>query len=152
LLNAARVWSGAPDGVTALGLGCPARNGTIPRIGAGPLPPVSNRVSIHVSRVPAGAPAGLVLGTSSTSWNGLPLPLDLTFLGMPGCLLRVAPDHVHCATTQGIPGRGHATFEAVVPNESAVRGTTLFAQWLVLTDPDTEPSFAVTRALELRVP
>jgi hypothetical protein len=71
---------------------------------------------------------------------------------MPGCLLRVSPDHVHCTTTQGISSRGHATFEAIVPNESAVRGTSLFAQWLVLTDPGTEPAFAVTRALELRVP
>jgi hypothetical protein len=64
----------------------------------------------------------------------------------------VSPDRVHCATTQGIPGRGHATFAAIVPNDGAVRGTSLFAQWFVLTDPGTEPSFAVARALELRVP
>lgn len=36
--------------------------------------------------------AFLAFGYSSTSWNGIPLPLPLPAVGMPGCFLQVSPD------------------------------------------------------------
>ena len=50
------------------------------------LPRSASTFDTQVINLPAGGGfAFMVLGFDNTSWNGLPLPLDLTSFGMPGC-------------------------------------------------------------------
>ena len=47
--------------------------------------------SVTLGGAPSTQPSVLMLGTDLTVYGGLPLPLDLTLVNMPGCLLHVAP-------------------------------------------------------------
>jgi hypothetical protein len=84
-------------------------------------------------------PVVCLLGTSSRSWGGLQLPLDLTALGLPGCSLRNDVQQAAPGWLASLPQAPFtlATWEARVPDDTAFAGATLFAQWLVLAQPPT---------------
>ena len=66
--------------------------------------------------------AHLAVGTSNTQWGGFLLPATL-----PGnCVLRVAPEVVVNATTNG---SGAAALPFMIPNQPALVGQVFFAQW-----------------------
>jgi hypothetical protein len=66
-----------------------------------------------------------MLGWSSATAGGLPLPLSLAFLGMPGCeLLQSLDTAVPCATT----GPASARVVLAVPNAPFLAGLFLFVQ------------------------
>jgi hypothetical protein len=69
----------------------------------------------------------LLIGSSNTSWGGLPLPFDLSAIGFPGgCLLAVSPD-------VAVPGLTDANGEAALP--LVIRGdfsAAVYWQWIVL--------------------
>src|SRR5204862_484267 len=65
------------------------------------------------------------VGVSDTVIGGLPLPLDLTPLGAPGCFAWVSNEAVVTGTTNSV---GAITFQLVVPNNAALVGTVLFFQ------------------------
>ncbi|HEU4419765.1 MAG TPA: hypothetical protein VFT55_12575 [Planctomycetota bacterium] len=74
------------------------------------------------------------LGLSNTQAAFGPLPLDLGFIGMPGCFARVSLD-----TTLGIAGAaGSASFVFVVPNQPTLVGFTFYTQGIVF-DPTLNP-------------
>jgi len=77
----------------------------------------------------------------------LPLPLELSLIGMPGCWLRVSPDIGLRATAQGT-AKGWFAQPVSIPNLPALRGQRLFAQWLVL---DPTHGASTTRALDVTV-
>ena len=55
----------------------------------GELPWLGESFILDVSNLLASQPATLLLGASRTAWGTLPLPFDLTSIGMPGCTLHV---------------------------------------------------------------
>ncbi|MBK8977778.1 MAG: hypothetical protein IPM29_17865 [Planctomycetes bacterium] len=63
-------------------------------------------------------PIVLVHGGSDRSWNGVPLPLQLTALGRPDCALLVAPD-----VTVGALARHGSSWRLAVPNDLALVGS-----------------------------
>ena len=77
--------------------------------------------------------AAWVLGSSRTSWNGLPLPLDLgTLAQAPGCSLLVNPVHtVFTTAIGGSAGAGIATVTVALPPVTAMVGLSVYTQWLV---------------------
>ena len=82
--------------------------------------------------MPANQLAVLVLGTSSTTWLGVPLPAPLASIGMPGCELLVSMDDAR----PGAPAAGVASWQVTVPYQTALLGFDLFAQ-AAITSPGT---------------
>lgn len=85
----------------------------------------------------AGAPllsiAFCVLGASSTSWGGVPLPLDLALFGAPGCDLLVSPGLIVPVPTAA---DGTALMPLPLPADPSLTGLEFHTQWLAL-DPVT---------------
>jgi hypothetical protein len=125
-----------PAVVTSLGSACPASS---PAISANQ--PWLGRT--YTLRYPCG-PGTVCLfasGFSSTQWNGLPLPIDLAAIGLPGCNLRVAADVSDLRT----PVAGAASLAIVLPASSALAGMRLFHQAAALTGGFT----AVSQGIEI---
>jgi hypothetical protein len=92
-------WSYTPSTVAVsyatVGAGCVGSAG-IPTLQAAlnSLPFAGQNFVVNVQSMPWTSLAFMALGFSSTSWNGAPLPIDLTSLGMSGCSIRVSVDNV----------------------------------------------------------
>lgn len=142
-----RVYSGAPDGVVTVGVGCPDGRGVVPRIGMSRPATRGAAFSLNLSRVRPNVPAVLVIGASSTAWSGGPLPFELTTLGLSGCWLRVSPDVATFVTTLGT-AKGWFARTITVPNLPSLPGQHLYAQWLVF---DPIHGASTTRALDVTV-
>jgi hypothetical protein len=56
--------------------------------------------------------------------NGPPLPLDLTFLGAPGCFLNVSPDLLDFVVGAG----NTATWTLSIPNTGSLSGAMFYQQ------------------------
>ncbi len=146
--NWIRIYSGAPDGVATIGVGCADARGVVPRIGMTRSAAIGTTFSLNLSRVSPGIPAALVLGVSSTTWQGLTLPLELTMLGLRGCFLRVSPDYVVPLPTGGTGSKGWIAQPVPVPNLASLVGQRFFVQWLAL---DPANGGSTTRALDVTV-
>ena len=66
----------------------------------------------------ASAPAVLFLGSSYRNWLGVPLPLDLTGAGLPGCTVRIAMDALVGASFTSTAGT--AQFGCQVPADPSL--------------------------------
>lgn len=144
-----RIYSGAPNGVVAFGTGCPDGRGIVPRIGASYIPRPGLPFALNLSRVHASSSAAIIIGRFDQIWNGTSLPLDLATIGMPGCWLRTSPDLLSDVPVTGSGELGRASVRLTLPSDPALRGRTLYAQWLVL-DPATRTG-STTRALAVTV-
>ncbi|HKB16845.1 MAG TPA: hypothetical protein VKF62_12320, partial [Planctomycetota bacterium] len=146
-----RAYSGAPVGVTSFGSGCGGAGG-VPRIGATRSPRVGTTFSVNLSGTPPGNVALFLMGLSNTSWGTIPLPLDLAFLGMPGCGLLVSPDFVLGLTTAAFgPGNGRAVIPLALPPNPTLIGTQAYAQWYVADPAIGAIPGSLTRGLQLIV-
>ena len=72
-----------------------------------------------------------VLGLSKTAWGQSNLPLDLTYLGMPGCSLFTSGELVFPVVNSG----GTASLTLAVPNSTQLVGCLFYNQALVLDPP-----------------
>lgn len=134
-----RVLRASPPRVTSLGDGCVGTLGQTPKMGLTNLGwgqsgnfNVGWGVRVHLSNALPGAPAVLLLGLSSTSYNGVSLPAPLDAIGFAGCQLRVGMDVV-LLTSTGITGkdRGYARFDIPLPLAlPSVQGVALHGQWV----------------------
>lgn len=117
----------APPRVRTLGSACTALPAIQPKLGYRTEP---GRALIHLTGASPGTPAALLVGLSSSSWGGAPLPLQLDAFGFPGCRLYTSIDAVVAAGT-GV-GLDAGLASAQVP----VLTVPLFGQWATL-DPRT---------------
>jgi len=123
-----RVLRSSPPGVDAYGAACATGGAAPPRIG---IRAIRNGVRLTVAQGPAGGIGVLLLGTSRTSYGGIPLPLPLGFLGLPTCLLQTSIDlTLPVALGQTGIDRGYAPLDLPV-TLSASGPPTVFAQWVV---------------------
>lgn len=92
-------------------------------------------------------PALLAFGTSNTNWNGVPLPLSLQMIGMPGCFLRTSPD-----VTLAMTGLGwFLTTSIPIPLEGHLVGTDFYLQAFAF-EPGANPAGLISsRGLECRI-
>jgi hypothetical protein len=151
--RALQVISGAPIGVVVTGPGCPDATGVVPTLGIGVGARLGRTLSINLSGAHPGTTAAVLgLGYSQSSWSGVPLPLDLGALGLPGCAWRVSSDaSLLIPSVPLVGGRRRSTYEIPVPNNPQLLGLDVFCQW-VTCDPATWPlGAAVTRAVRTRV-
>lgn len=121
------------DGATfgPYGTGCPGALG-VPQFAAQPgsRPQVGTVLQTDLTNLPLGV--GLVgAGLSNTVSGGLPLPLDLTAIGMPGCNLLADP-----LVTQVAVGAGTtAIWQFAIPNQPSLIGFVVYGQGFSL-DPN----------------
>jgi hypothetical protein len=138
-----RVYRTSLPGVRPYGQTCPGGLPQPPAIGLRDLEASGGKgVRMHLSQAPPGVSTCFVLGLSDTTWNGTPLPFDLSFLGLPGCALYTSVE-AFAARVTGTTGldRGHAFVD--VPRcyfpFTFTGGRRLYGQWLLLGPGNTWP-------------
>ena len=146
--NAGRVeiWSLIPAaGVSIDGQACTGTSGMAPAIGITGLPVHGTTVIVNLSRVPVAGSALLLYGPPLNAWNGIPLPLDLAVLGLPGCQLSIPVlDFVPAAVTpRPGPAVGGSGVTIPIPMDPALVGASVAFQWYA-PDPGPGPFPGVT--------
>lgn len=121
---------------TPFGAGCPGPTAQVPALATGPneRPVLGTTSHFVVSNLPTGLTLPVfVLGTSNVYEPnpGHALPLDLGFLGWPGCQQLVSHDVFEAVPTL----TGGAATSFVVPLDVALIGFTFHAQTIVLFVP-----------------
>jgi hypothetical protein len=113
------------------GNGCPPLSGIVPTLSK--TPGTSSRsgdtLGIRLANLPTVLTVALpFFGYNRTRWNGLPLPLDITAFGMPGCTLwaELLSSGVVVAFT------GSADWLLPIPADPYFLGTSLYFQAVVL--------------------
>ncbi len=124
-------FTGGPASYATYGAGCSGTVGT-PKLAPalGSLPWMGQTLTIELTGLPNAvfnAPFGIV-GLSKTSWGATTLPLDLGFMGIPGCKLLVSPDLFVPLANLG----GKASWSATVPRTPILIGAVFFQQGFVL--------------------
>ncbi|MEZ5966098.1 MAG: YCF48-related protein [Planctomycetota bacterium] len=108
-------------------------------------PPVlgtSLRTTLH--NAPPGAPSAFMLGSSFRSWGSVPLPLDLTVLGMTNCRVWVAPDVILALANP----TGTVTLSIPLPAQLSLVGRSLLEQAVVVDPTANAAGVALTSGLE----
>ncbi|MBL8756341.1 MAG: hypothetical protein JNK15_23810 [Planctomycetes bacterium] len=106
-------------------------------------PVVGTTINLNTSNIPAGT----VLGIQMMSTNLQVPPVDLTFLGMPGCFLYQALDVLFSFPTPGSTG----SFAWPVPNVPAAAGLVVRTQSATLTPGINAFGFANSNAVDLLI-
>lgn len=131
---------------TTFGTGCAGSAGTATNVSI-PVPQIGITSTIRFAPVATPAAGILLIGTSNTFSSSFgPLPLDLTFLGAPGCLGRVSDD---AAQFFGF-GAGTLDFAVSVPFDPFFVGVTLYTQG-VLFEPVNALGLVLTDAAAMTI-
>jgi hypothetical protein len=105
-------------------------------------PVISTSLTIDLSMARPGV-AVLLTGSSNTSWGAIPLPLDLTSLGAPGCSLLASGNLLIGATAVSAGGTGGVTLG--IPNDAALVGLNFYNQYAVVDPSANVLGFAFSR-------
>lgn len=119
---------GSVDLISPTSLGCPKNYnrvyGTAPNPGAG-------SVKLHLFGATPNKPAISFLGASAMSWNGSPLPINLSILSMASCNIYTGLTFpINMMTDLA----GIASLSLPVPANSAYIGAVVYNQWAVAGD------------------
>jgi hypothetical protein len=146
-----RLFVNAPA-VSSLGSGCAGKDSHVPVLGASTSAATGTNFVLQLHNAPTGTVALILIGSSSTNWLGLPLPLDLAGVGAPGCFLRTNVLLLLSAVTTGTgSGGGSAITTLAVPQDASLRGAVLYSQELVLDASANAAGLTVTNALAATV-
>ena len=123
--------------------GCANSAGIVPSMTVASLPQFGTNYELSVdSGLTTLTAVVMVLGSSNTVFNGLPLPLDLTSLGAPGCSL--ATDLLLTDLLTAQPGAN--TWSFGVPNNPALSCYEFFQQGAVFDLAANSFGFVLTNA------
>jgi len=116
-------FTGNTDGVFSLyGAACDLASGT-PGL-TGSTPNINSSANISATNLGTSTGAVFVLGLSDTVFNGLPLPLDLAVIGLPGCGLLASGDLLELVLAAG----GSADYVLNIPNQGNLVGQSVYVQ------------------------
>jgi hypothetical protein len=131
--------------ITALGGGCAGTNG-VPALFA-TSPTLGATVNLTCTSLRPNHAALFLIGFSNTNWLGVPLPVDLGLLGMPGCTGYTSADLVNAV----VQTTGVAQSTVALPTVQTALGVNLHVQVLA-QDPGANAFGAVvSSALTLTV-
>jgi len=114
-----------------MGLRAPT-NTAVPLLYSTSTPQIGDTFRVRLAQARASAAALLCLGLSDANWAGLALPLDLAWLGAPGCRLLVSIDHAQAVATDA-SGSGSLNYD--LPDNIYLLGGRFYNQYLVLDPP-----------------
>lgn len=127
------------------GDGCPGAAG-IPRLQTWGVPTLGETLLFRTDQGSPGlAFAVTLLGTSRTSYGGVPLPLDLGGFGMNGCALHTSPDSILQVGLLGNPGR------LAIAANPGLTGAAFYLQSFVTAPGVNRFGFVASPALACRV-
>lgn len=134
---------GDVDLIAPTSVGCPAGQNRVTGIARNP----GSSLEIYLFGGPTSSVGSLYLGTNTTRWAGAPLPLSLSFLGMPGCsvytdLLAPIPVRTNSA--------GRAVAAARIPADPRLAGAVTFGQF-VLRDSRVNPAVGLATSDGVRI-
>ncbi len=112
------------------------------------LPSSSSPFSLEVQNAPSNIAGLILLGFSISSWNGVPLPLDLGSLGFAGCKLLVSGEVILPFLTGA---QGRTRLSLFLPGGPRVLGLKFFAQNLLLVPRGSHFSLGVSQGLSFAV-
>ena len=118
---------------TLYGTGCDTAFGPVGFTGSEPN--IGTTLDLSFSNLGAAQTVIVVFGLSNSTWNGLPLPLDLNSVGLPGCDLLASPDALDVTLASG----GSAQYGFAIPNQVNLINLALYCQGVVT---DFVPSLA----------
>lgn len=121
--------------------GCPGSNG-VPSLGAAPgsEPWLGSNFVVQIGNLPATTPfVALTTGFDARTWQGQPLPRDLTFVGMPGCAVYYSPLFLGSWPPSG----GSVSVELPLPASLDLLGQPFYHQALVADPLAGNPAGAV---------
>lgn len=120
-------YTGDSGGIfTLFGSSCPI--GGVEPVLSGTSPTLGQTLSLTIDDISGSFGAVVVLGTSNQTYSGLPLPLDLGVLGLPGCALLVSVDFVEIATAVS----DQISYAINVPTQTALLYQSIYVQGLML--------------------
>ena len=100
----------------------------VPLLSSDETPQIGNDFPVKLSQARPFAAAVVVLGFSDSSWSGYSLPLDLAFLGAPGCSLLTS---VFSSSVESVGADGTAKFTYQIPLQLNLIGLHFYNQWAV---------------------
>jgi hypothetical protein len=109
--------------------GCSGNLKQQPRQWPASAPSLGSTLNLDYSQLPASSAGLLIFGLQTQSWGGLPLPLPLDALGMPGCAL--AQDYFLSAPFAS-DANGDAKLAFPIPAISGLSGVPLLFQGFIL--------------------
>lgn len=122
-------WTRGNDWTAGIRMHCgPGIAGTDPLISSATSPVIGQTFRVDLAQAQANSFAILITGISKTMWGPTPLPLNLAFLGAPGCALHVSYDFPLPVTTSAA---GAASLPLAVPNSMTLVGARFFQQYVV---------------------
>ncbi len=107
-------------------------NTAVPLLYTTSTPQIGDTFRVRLGQARASTPALLLLGMSKTNWLGIPLPLELTGFGAPGCRLLAAIDDSRQVTTSA---GGATSYVYTIPNDIYLLNIRFYNQWIVLDPP-----------------
>lgn len=126
---------------------CPGSKGQEPYVAFGGYPTQgNNQFGFGIASAVPNAPALGFVGLSRTTYNNLPLPLDLTGMGMPGCSL--ATDIV-VVLNVATNAQGGVMVNAGVPVDPALAGAHITAQFAIQDSGANPAGISTTEGVEL---
>lgn len=118
-----------PAALEVFGAGC-VGDGGVPAIGpdTGRLPWINETFALQVTDLPPAGATVMLLGFSKTMLGGLPLPVDLGAIGMPGCTLYQSSDLAFPIANV----RGRAAWAVAICDCPSLSGTEFHNQAIAL--------------------
>lgn len=123
----AETWRYAPTTpafFTTAGAGCVGTTGQAPAMVSQERPWLGQTFTTAITPVPANTIGFVAFGLSNTSSGGVPLPVSLATIGMPGCDLQVDPVILTAFLAVG----STANWVLPIPNDVALLGGDIYAQ------------------------
>lgn len=129
---------------TQFGSGC-SGGGITPTLIAITPPTLGTNMTLRAGNLSFAAIATVgAVGLTDQTWNGVPLPIDLSSVGLPGCSLLIDP----ALTTFATQNAANASWTIAIPNNAAVVGQALFAQAFPLVLGANPANAVATNAIE----
>lgn len=127
------------------GIGCPGTAGVpVLQKAPGSRPFVGSTFDMRVAPLPV---AALPFALGLLGVTPFPLPVDLTIIGMPGCLAYASQDLILPAAL----GPGFATISLSIPAATALVGSVFYIQAAVLDPPANSFGFVVSNAAQVLI-
>ncbi len=128
---------------------CPGAKGMEPYVAFGGYPTQGNNsFAIGIANAAPNAPSLGFVGFSRTHYGNVPLPLDLTAIGMPKCALQT---DIAVVLNLATDAQGKATLIGGVPTDPALVGIHVTAQFAIQDSAANPAGISTTEGVELVV-